>query len=1333
MNIREIPYNYTSFSDREVVIRLLGEEMWGYLNQLRSKRNTGRSARMLFEVLGDLWAVSRNPFLQDDLADNPRRLDNLLATLHTRLEQIDARAAGNRLVERLVQESREAIKVFAAHFSQQRRFRQEILYRLGPPITRRDNIDFSGIGRVSQVTDATDWRVEYPTVVLMPDREEELLPLVRGCIDLGLTIIPRGGGTGYTGSGIPLDPQTAVINTEKLDRIGSVTFMHLEGRQEPVATISVGAGAVTRQVAMAAEAVGHLFAVDPTSQQASTIGGNIAMNAGGKKAVLWGTTLDNLLSWRMVMPDGHWLRVTRLNHNLRRIHDQPEAHFRVVRLADDGTTEEGASRILTLPAAEIRKPGLGKDVTNKFLGGLPGVQKEGCDGIVADATFVLHRMPSQKRTVCLEFYGTDLAVSVSAIVEVKNYLDHHPDVVCAGLEHLDERYVRAVGYTPKAPRSGRPKMLLLADLAGEEAAAVERAALHVVQLAVAREGAGFIASSPEARAGFWADRSRVAAIAAHTNAFKINEDVVIPLERLAAYSQGIERINIEQSIRNKVRILAAVREFLLGDRLGRILSTPLESSAEGEAILAGQIKAALDLLGGIEQRWQACLDGLDRPADDPLLPDHLFSSDQRRTHEPLIHVLLRRELLISYRREVERPLKHIFSGEFWSAVRQELDAIHARIRSSRLFVALHMHAGDGNVHTNIPVNSNDYAMLGEADHIVDRIMALARNLGGEISGEHGIGLTKFKYMDPEKLAAFARYKAEVDPQGHFNRGKLLVGSGLERAYTPSLRLVQQEALILRESELGALNDDVRNCLRCGKCKPVCTTHVPRASLLFSPRNKILATGLIIEAFLYEEQTKRGISVHHFDALNDLADHCTICHRCRVPCPVNIDFGRVTIRMRETLQHQNRKRASRAGQLALAFLTLTDPQTIYWSRRTFLEWGYAGQRLAHRWRQRFHPTRAVELCHFQNKKDATLPTFMDGGGLPLPSDHASRCATFTVTKQTPGLELELPSASNKPPSLARQVGHLLATPLPDRLPRYPLRHWLGIDDPESIPLLRDPSRMEERSPAVFYFPGCGCERLFSDIALAVLALLFHHGVQVVLPPRYTCCGFPQSASGNPLLGRQISTGNRVLFHRLANALSYLSIKEVLLSCGTCLTQLHTYEFDRIFPGCRLMDCHEYLLEKGWSLAQPSAKQARETPLLFHDPCHSPTRLHAGSQVVEKLLGERCFLTERCCGEAGTFAVNRPDVATQTRYSKQESLHRALSEASSALTKNNSSGAQALLLTTCPSCLQGLSRYAEALPIQAEFLAVELARRKLGGGWQERFVAQIRQGGIERVLL
>jgi Fe-S oxidoreductase len=100
--------------------------------------------------------------------------------------------------------------------------------------------------------------------------------------------------------------------------------------------------------------------------------------------------------------------------------------------------------------------------------------------------------------------------------------------------------------------------------------------------------------------------------------------------------------------------------------------------------------------------------------------------------------------------------------------------------------------------------------------------------------------------------------------------------------------------------------------------------------------------------------------------------------------------------------------------------------------------------------------------------------------------------------------------------------------------------------------------------VFYFPGCGSERLFSQVGLATQAMLWHAGVQTVLPPGYLCCGYPQRGSGQFDKAEKIITDNRVLFHRVANTLNYLDIKTVVVSCGTCYDQLQGYQFDKIFP-------------------------------------------------------------------------------------------------------------------------------------------------------------------------
>lgn len=576
--LREIPYNYTSFSDREIVGRLLGEDAWQLLTDLRAERRTGRSARMLYEVLGDIWVVRRNPYLQDDLLDNPKRRRQLIEALHHRLGEIDKRREPGRIdfqegrdlyrdekVLQLIDRARAAVASFEAQFDQTEQLRRQAQKVLGR-VTARDNIKFDGLSRVAHVTDATDWRVEYPFVVLTPDSEDEIAALVRGCFELGLTIIPRGGGTGYTGGAIPLTWKSAVINTEKFETLGKVEPTELPGVAEPVATVFTGAGVVTKRVADAAAQAGYVFAVDPTSAEASCVGGNIAMNAGGKKAVLWGTALDNLAWWRMVDPEGNWLEVTRLEHNMGKIHDVDVARFELKWFDGRGKPGETLlrSRVLEIEGRRFRKEGLGKDVTDKFLAGLPGVQKEGCDGLITSARWVLHRMPAHTRTVCMEFFG-QARDAIPSIVEVKHYLDNEGKqrgAILAGLEHLDERYLRAVGYATKSKRGQLPKMVLIGDIVGDDEAAVAAAASEVVRLANTRHGEGFVAVSAEARKKFWADRSRTAAIARHTNAFKINEDVVIPLGRMGEYTDHIERINIELSTRNKLRLLDELDAFL---------------------------------------------------------------------------------------------------------------------------------------------------------------------------------------------------------------------------------------------------------------------------------------------------------------------------------------------------------------------------------------------------------------------------------------------------------------------------------------------------------------------------------------------------------------------------------------------------------------------------------------------------------------------------------------------------------------------------------------------------------------------------------------------------
>jgi Fe-S oxidoreductase len=241
------------------------------------------------------------------------------------------------------------------------------------------------------------------------------------------------------------------------------------------------------------------------------------------------------------------------------------------------------------------------------------------------------------------------------------------------------------------------------------------------------------------------------------------------------------------------------------------------------------------------------------------------------------------------------------------------------------------------------------------------------------------------------------------------------------------------------------------------------------------------------------------------------------------------------------------------------------------------------------------------------------------------------------------------------------------------------------------------------------------------------MLWEIGVQTVLPPGYLCCGYPQRGSGDFDKAEKMITDNRVLFHRVANTLNYLDIKTVVVSCGTCYDQLAGYEFDKIFPGCRIIDIHEYLLEKNVILSGVQGVR-----YMYHDPCHSPMKLQDPLKTVNQIIQTEdqtaIKKNDRCCGESGTLALTRPDISTQIRFRKEEEMVKG----AQALQQDGFTG-QVKVLTSCPSCLQGLSRFNDDSGTTADYIVVEMARHLLGENWMADFVKNANSGGIERVLV
>jgi Fe-S oxidoreductase len=385
-------------------------------------------------------------------------------------------------------------------------------------------------------------------------------------------------------------------------------------------------------------------------------------------------------------------------------------------------------------------------------------------------------------------------------------------------------------------------------------------------------------------------------------------------------------------------------------------------------------------------------------------------------------------------------------------------------------------------------------------------------------------------------------------------------------------------------------------------------------------------------------------------------------------------------MRNLLRKMGQKTFRPGNAAAMFMLNATNPETIKLARAGMVGVGMKVQRFAH----------------------DLLKTF--------------------ARKQT-----KAPPSSIGAAPIKEQVIHFINKKMPGGLPKKTARALLDIEDQDYVPIIRNPKVTTPETEAVFYFPGCGSERLFSQVGLATQAMLWHTGVQTVLPPGYLCCGYPQKGSGQFDKAEKIITDNRVLFHRMANTLNYLDIKTVVVSCGTCYDQLQGYEFDKIFPGCRIVDIHEYLLEKGMTLSNNGA-------YLYHDPCHSPMKLQDPMKTVKSLLGPQVLKSDRCCGESGTLGVTRPDIATQVRFRKEEEILKGETQMRASGMVGEKENIK--VLTSCPSCLQGLSRYGDDLQnglLEADYIVVEMAKHILGEQWMPEYVAAANAGGIERVLV
>ena len=737
----------------------------------------------------------------------------------------------------------EGITMFWSAHEGDEDFRQEAVARL-LAVVPDEVLDTSRHARVANATDATDLRLELPLFVVTPRTPEEVAIIIRLANEMQFAIIPRGGGSGLTGGAIPARKRSVVMALTKMTRISEV-----DGEEQ---SITAEAGALTINVTNAAKHQGFFFSVDPASKAASTIGGNVAENAGGPLCFEYGTTIDNLLSWRMVTPEGDLIEVKRDNHPRHKIVPDEEAVFLV------RTPQGELIREIRLKGTDIRKAGLGKDVTNKALGGLPGMQKEGTDGIITDATFIVHRPLSLARVMVLEFFGRSMENSmlvINDIVALRDTIRVNGDLVkITALEEFNTKYVQAIAYRRKSSTyEGDPISVLILQLESDDAAALENSVRHIKGICDHYDGVdGFVAKDAAEAELFWEDRHRLSAIARRTSGFKINEDVVLPLKAVPAYSRFLEGINLEYMGR-AYRWALKQAGYLKGlSEDSRIV----EELAYVTRIISREISAA-------------------ELSDQEL---HLHT------------VMVFRALAVDY---------PVFA--------EKLENIKSRMMGSCIIVASHMHAGDGNWHVNIPVNSNDPIMLKNGEIVAHMVMAKAQELGGEVTGEHGIGVTKVAFLTDEKLYAFAEYKQLVDPRNIINPAKLTRRTMPVAPFTFSFnRLIEdiRQSGLENKERLIALLADVQICTRCGKCKQFCPMHYPEASFQYQPRNKNMVLGALIEAIYYTQVNTGQPAPELLDELRVITEYCTGCGKCASVCPVKIASGDVALALRGYLEDEH---------------------------------------------------------------------------------------------------------------------------------------------------------------------------------------------------------------------------------------------------------------------------------------------------------------------------------------------------------------------------------------------------------------------------------------------
>ena len=964
------------------------------------------------------------------------------------------------------------------------------------------------------------------------------------------------------------------------------------------------AGVITQDAINAAAKKNLLFTIDPASKTASSLGGNVSENSGGPFAFEYGTTIDNILSYRMVSPKGECIEVRRREHPRHKIFENDTAIFDI--FSTDGQLIDSVQ----LNGSAIRGPLLGKDVSNKYLGGLPAVQKEGVDGIITEACFVLHPKPESSRTLCLEFFGPSMrnaVLVIKDIVALRNTIRKEGDMVkISALEEFGPQYVRAIEYTKKSQKyEGEPRSVLLLQLDSDDSTALNQAVDTIVSIASPYDNVDIFAARDEKEAElFWEDRHKLSAIAKRTSGFKINEDVVIPIEKIPEFSDFLEQLNLIYLARAYRRALSKITSL---DGVDYDHPKILEGKNRIKALLEGRITAS-------------------EISDD----------------------------------EQEAQIRYLFQElrEAYPALNHEIQHIFTQLTETRIIVANHMHAGDGNCHVNLPVNSNDPDMLAEAHHAASEVFEKVLSLGGAITGEHGVGITKINYLAQHKIDDLIAYKNKVDPNNIINPGKLTTRKLPSSPFTFSFnRLIQDlDATALKNKDaLTGLLKNIQTCTRCGKCKQVCPMYYPQEGLLHHPRNKNISLGALVEAVYYSQVQLGEPDSALLKQLRDLMEHCTACGKCMAVCPVKIDFADCTVQM-----------------------------------RSFLEGQGAGG----------HPIKQAILSHLVQEPSTRVPRLAKTLAL---GQHLSNVTVGLI----PGFwrrRMESPILQSKGPDIdftnLYQDLHITH------------RSVFKVDGAAA-------------ENTALYFPGCGATLFSRSIGMATLYLLLESGMNIILPGRHLCCGYPLLAAGalEAYKTNRHKSKQQLLDALIACGKAGLKATTLITACGTCRESLESFDLSSLLvEPLRHVDAVQLLIERN-----TCSFTAKVSPL-YHAACHTEWTGQAKTKApqiyqaaLRSMIQQPVDLSPGCCAESGTGAISNPDIYNRLRSRKKTQLRSDL----------EGHDEKRPVVVGCPSCKSGIQRSLRQIGRKNPVMhSVEFLAEQHGGkDWQKKLREKIASGTIK----